>query len=109
MVVAAEVVAIVIGVRVVEATLETPHAGVAWVAFVVGLHFVALAALWHQPVFYALGASMAGSGAVGLGLAAIGAAPAAVATAGGIVPGALLLGFGLWGSRLDPVTAPHIP
>lgn len=93
----------------VDATLDTSHAGVAWVAFVVGPHFVALAALWHQPVFHALGASMAASGAAGLGLAATGAAPAAVATAGGIVPGALLLGFGLWGSRLDPDTAPHIP
>ncbi|HEX2176280.1 MAG TPA: hypothetical protein VHG70_10245 [Nocardioidaceae bacterium] len=43
LVVAAEAVALPAGVRVLSGPLDTPHAGVAWVSFVVGVHFFAIA------------------------------------------------------------------
>jgi hypothetical protein len=58
-VVAAEVIAIVVGVRLLAGPLDVPDAGVAWVALVVGLHFVALAVVWAQPIFSWVGGSLA--------------------------------------------------
>jgi hypothetical protein len=97
LVVGAEVIAIVVGVRLVTGPLDAPDAGVAWVALVVGLHFVALAVVWAQPSFHWLGGSIAGCGLLGLVLGFTGSPTAAVHTVGGILPGALLLGFALWG------------
>jgi hypothetical protein len=99
LVVGAEVIAIVVGVRLLSGPLDVPDAGVAWVALVVGLHFVALAVVWGQPSFHWLGGSIALCGAVGLALGFAGSPTAAVHTVGGVLPGALLLGFALWGAR----------
>jgi hypothetical protein len=100
LVVAAEVVAILVGVRLLAGPLETPDAGVAWVALVVGVHFVALAVVWAQPLFHWLGGSLTLCGVVGLIVAFAGAHQAAVASVGGILPGALLLAFSLWGANV---------
>jgi hypothetical protein len=103
LVVAAEVIAIVVGVRLLGGPLDTPDAGVAWVAFVVGVHFVALAIVWAQPLFHWLGGSLSACGAVGLILAFADAPQAAVATVGGVLPGALLLTFALWGTMIGGI------
>ncbi len=95
-VVAVEVIAIVVGVRLLAGPLKTPDAGVAWVALVVGLHFVALAVVWAQPIFGWLGGSLGVCGVAGLLLAFSDAPKAAVAGVGGVLPGGLLLGFALW-------------
>jgi hypothetical protein len=100
-VVAVEVVALIVGVRIVAGPLGHPEAGVAWVSLVVGLHFFALAVVWAARVFHVLGVLVTACGAVGLLLAALDAGTAPVAVVAGIVPGALLLGFGLWGTALD--------
>lgn len=99
-VVALEVVAIVVGVRVLGGPLDTPDAGVSWVSLVVGLHFVALAVVWTEPVFHWLGGSMAICGVLGLTLAFAGAPQSAVGGFGGVLPGALLLAFALWGASI---------
>lgn len=98
LVVAAEVVAIVVGLALLNGPLDLPHAAVAWIALVVGVHFFALAVCWKLAFFHWLGAAIALCGAVGLVLAATAAAVSLIDVAGGVVPGGLLLGFGLWGS-----------
>jgi hypothetical protein len=97
LVVAGEVIAIMAGVRLLSGPMDTPDAGVAWVATVVGLHFVALAVVWTRRFFHVLGAVIALCGVIGLALALAGSPTAAVATVGGILPGALLLAFAMWG------------
>jgi hypothetical protein len=97
LVVVAEVIAILVGVRLLAGPLDTPDGGVAWVALVVGLHFVALAVVCKERFFHLLGASIAGCGVVGLALALAGSPKAASSAVGGVLPGALLLAFALWG------------
>jgi hypothetical protein len=84
--------------------IDAPDAVIAWISFVLGVHFVALAVVWKTVIFARLGVVLAVCGALGLVLAAAGADEAAIDLVGGIVPGALLLGFALWGSRqAEPV------
>lgn len=94
LVVAAEVVVGAVGLAVINGRLDAPQAGVAWVALVVGLHFLGLAAVWRQPFLFWLGTAIAVCGAVGLILAAADASAAAIAAISGVVPGGLLLGAG---------------
>jgi hypothetical protein len=54
--------------------------------------------VWSQPLFFWLGAALSVCGVLGLVLAGAGAGPAPIDLVGGIVPGALLFGFALWGS-----------
>jgi hypothetical protein len=101
LVVAAEVLAFPVGVRVLSGPLDAPDGGVAWVALIVGLHFNVLAVVWAERLFHWLGASMALCGLVGLALALTGSPKAATGTVGGVLPGALLLAFALWGVRIS--------
>lgn len=98
LVVAAEVLAIAIGLALVNGPLATPQAAVAWISFVVGGHFFALAVIWKQSLFHWLGAALLLCGALGLVLAATGSGTSTIDLVGGVLPGAILLGFGLWGS-----------
>jgi hypothetical protein len=98
LVVAAEVLAIWIGLALLNGPLHTPHAAVAWVSSVVGAHFIALALVCRNPLFHWLGAALLGCGVVGLVLAGRGTDAGVIALVGGVLPGAILLGFGLWGS-----------
>jgi hypothetical protein len=105
LVVAAEVATIVVGVRLLAGPLNTPDAGAAWVAVVVGLHFNALAVVWAQRFFHLLGASIALCGAVAVALAFAGFPKAAISTMGGVLPGALLLAFALRGVLISSESA----
>jgi uncharacterized membrane protein len=91
-VVAAELVALVGGLMVISGVLHAHRATLPWIAFVVGVHFFGLAAVWRLASMRVLGAAMAVCGAVGLALAACGESAAVIATVAGVVPGALLLG-----------------
>ena len=107
LVVAAEFVALYLGVRVLSGPLDAPEAGVAWVSLVVGVHFFALAVVLGQPFFRWLGAVITTCGVAGLVLAATGAPEATIALISGVLPGAILLGFGWWGAhRTAPIAAP---
>jgi uncharacterized membrane protein len=102
LVVAGEVVALVGGLAVLNGPLDAPEAGVAWVSVIVGLHFFALAAVFAEPSFRGLGASISALGALGLLLVVAGASEGLVAAVSGVVPGAVLLGFAWWGVRRAP-------
>ncbi|MER6250164.1 hypothetical protein ABT224_02025 [Streptomyces sp. NPDC001584] len=99
LVVAAEVAAALAGILVINLVLHVPHATVAWISLVVGLHFFGLAVVWRMPALRLLAAAMAACGAAGLVLAACGASLAVIATVAGIAPGALLLGSVRWSLR----------
>lgn len=108
LVVALEVVAIVVGARLLSGPLDLPGAGVAWVSVVVGVHFFALAVIFRQSFFHWLGAAITGCGAVGILLALLDSGSQPVAVVAGVVPGALLLAFGWWGVRRESPVAPAL-
>ncbi|MDQ3654605.1 MAG: hypothetical protein M3457_05955 [Chloroflexota bacterium] len=91
-----EVIALFGGLRVITGPLDAPEASVAWVSVVVGVHFVALAAVWDNPFVHWLGVAITLCGAIGLVLAIAGAPRASIAVLSGVVPGAILLGTGWW-------------
>ena len=97
-VVAIEVVAIFGGLAIINGPLGAPQAAVAWISTVVGVHFVALALVWKLRFFIGLGVALTALGVLALILAAAGASDSSVDAIGAILPGFLLLGFGLWGS-----------
>lgn len=105
LVVAAEFVALFGGAQVLSGPLDAPEAGVAWVSLVVGTHFFALAVVFGQRFFHGLGGVITACGVVGVVLAAAGAGEQAIALVAGVLPGAVLLGFGWWGARrAEPAT-----
>jgi hypothetical protein len=108
LVVGAEVAALAAGLAVLNGSLDEPQAGVAWVSFVVGIHFFALAAVFGEPFFHLLGGAITACGVAGLALTAAGAGEAPIAAVSGVLPGALLLASGWWGARRagQPATAP---
>ncbi len=75
-----------------------PHAVVAWVSVVVGVHFLMLAAIWRLRLFRHPGAAIALCGVAELTAAGAGAPTAVIAVAGGVVPGVLLLAAGCQGA-----------
>ncbi|MEU6863559.1 hypothetical protein ABZ924_09835 [Streptomyces sp. NPDC046876] len=92
-VVAAEVVALLAGLVLINPVLHAPDATVGWIAFVVGVHFFGLAAAWQLPSLRTLGAAMAACGLVGMVLACFGTPAAVIAVVAGTAPGALLLAW----------------
>ncbi len=103
-VVAAEFVALFVGARVLSGPLHAPQAGVAWVSTVVGVHFFALAVVFGERFFHWLGGVITACGLVGLVLAATDAREPTIALVAGVLPGAVLLGFGWWGARRTATT-----
>lgn len=93
LVVAIEAVALFAGSRLLTG-LGVPELGVAWVSFVVGTHFFALGAIFRLARFHLLAALVTVCGVAGFALFAAGASPA-IAVVSGVVPGFLLLAFGL--------------
>ncbi|HET6562512.1 MAG TPA: hypothetical protein VFG72_11610 [Marmoricola sp.] len=96
-VVAAESIALMAGVVVLNRWFEELHAGVAWVSIVVGVHFFALAVVFKQRFFNVLGVAITCCGVVAMALAIGGSGAATVAAVGGVVPGGVLLASGWWG------------
>jgi hypothetical protein len=90
LIVALEAAGIVIGGAALRA-VGLGSATVAWVSVVVGLHFLALAAVWGLSLFRRLGTAIALCGAVAIVGAAAGADTGWVAGIGGVLPGGLLL------------------
>jgi len=86
----AEVGVIAAGLVVLNGPLHAPQAAVAWIALVVGVHFLAFAVIWKLLFFHGLGAALMICGVAGFVLAAIGAAVSAIDLVGGVLPGAIL-------------------
>lgn len=95
-IVAAEVVAILAGLAVLSGPLDAPHAAVAWISVVVGVHFVGFYGLWHRPVYLWLGVGVALCGVAGFAVRADGLPVALIAIVAGILPGVLLFVFCYW-------------
>ncbi|GAB2528710.1 hypothetical protein [Paramicrobacterium agarici] len=92
-VVAIEAIALFGGSRLLTAWGH-PELGVAWVAFVVGTHFFALAPIFRLARFHVLGAIVTALGISGFVLWLVGAT-FAIALVSGVASGFALLAFGL--------------
>lgn len=90
--VAIEIVAIVGGIFLLNRFTSIGWAGVAWVALVVGLHFIPFAINTKLPLFTMLSIALSILGVAGLILAFTGAAPVVVETVAGVLSGFTLLG-----------------
>jgi hypothetical protein len=90
LIVALEALGIVAGAAVLR-SVGLGSATVAWVSIVVGVHFIALAALWRVSLFLPLGAAIALCGVAAIAAATAGAGDGWVAGIGGVLPGGLLL------------------
>jgi len=102
MIVAAEAAALFGGLAVVNGVFHAPHAGVAWVSVVVGAHFFPMAHVFRLAFFHLLGGIIASCGLIGLVLAGLDPTGGAAAVVAGVIPGFVLLGFGMWGVRPRP-------
>jgi hypothetical protein len=99
LVVAAEVVAGIGGSVLLTVDFGLSNAGLPWISFVVGLHFLGLAKVWKTPSLALVGAAIAVLGAVGLAIAIAHGTETAVALVAGVGPGVLLLGGSAWAAR----------
>jgi hypothetical protein len=90
--VAVEAVALVAGGRLL-ADLDRAAYGVAWVAFIVGFHFLPFAWAFRTPSFLPLGLLLMTLGVVGAGLGVAGAGDRAIALSAGVGSGFALLGW----------------
>ncbi|WP_131096944.1 hypothetical protein [Streptomonospora litoralis] len=94
LVVAAEAVVLFGGFPVLRELGAPAEANLAWIALVVGVHFIALAAVWRAPSVAVPGAALALLSAAGFALAAAALAPL-VPLVSGVGSGAVLLGAGI--------------
>jgi hypothetical protein len=96
LVVAAEVVAGIGGALLFTTGFGLSNAGLPWISFVVGVHFLGLAKVWKAPSLALVGAAIAVLGAVGLAIAIAHGTQTAIALVAGVGPGVLLLGGSAW-------------
>lgn len=89
-IVAAEAVAFVAGLVVINGVLQRPEVGVAWVALVVGVHFFGLGWIWRIRVYHRLGAVMTALGLAGFLIDALGGSAGTVGLVAGVGSGAAL-------------------
>ncbi|MEW2360159.1 hypothetical protein [Spirillospora sp. NPDC029432] len=97
LVVVAEFALIFGGIAVLRALDAPQEVNVAWIALIVGLHFVALAPVWKRRAIAVPGVLLAVLGAAGMAMAA---APAVewIPFVSGVLSGAVLLGGSLYGA-----------
>lgn len=105
-IVAGEVAALFGGLFLIDRVFGLGHAGVAWVAIVVGAHFVPMALITGERFYMVLAALMVPLGVVGLVLAVVGAPQLAVDAVAGLGSGITLLGAAWWGILKMIGTAP---
>lgn len=90
-IVAAESVALFCGLYLINGVWGHPEAGVAWVATVVGVHFVVLARAWRMPDFHRLGAAQTALGLAGFAIHALDGPDTAISMVAGVGSGVALL------------------
>lgn len=101
--VAAMVVALLVGARIIGDVLDRPNAVLVWVVFVVGAHFLPFARAFHLPVFQWLAASLVVVSVIGA-VPALASNSATAAGWTGVVAGFVLLFFSAVGPRLSQRT-----
>lgn len=109
LIVAVEAVALFGGLAVINGVFDAPRAGVAWVSVVVGAHFFPLARVFRLAFFHLLGGIIAACGLIGLVLAGPDASGGSTAVVAGVIPGFVLLAFGMWGVRPQRPAPAHDP
>ncbi|HEY0450050.1 hypothetical protein [Actinophytocola sp.] len=85
-----EAVALVAGLFVINQVLHRPSVAVAWIAVVVGVHFVGLGKLWHLGQFFTLGLVMTALGLVGFVLGGLQVSAGAIGLVAGVGSGVAL-------------------
>lgn len=95
-VVAAEVIAGIGGSMLLTLGFGLTNAGLPWISFVVGVHFLGLAKIWRAPSLALVGTAIAVLGAAGLVLAVAGGTETAIALVAGVGPGVVLLSGSAW-------------
>ncbi|MEN3361200.1 MAG: hypothetical protein V7637_5182, partial [Mycobacteriales bacterium] len=75
------------GLAVINGVPHRTAVSVAWVALVVGVHFLGLARIWHMPLYHWLGATMTVLGLAGFLIYALGGPAATVALVAGVGSG----------------------
>jgi hypothetical protein len=78
------------GLFVLNAVFERPEFAVAWIAVVVGVHFVGLAKLWHMDLYLVLGGVMTALGVIGFVIGATGGSAGTVGVVSGVGSGVAL-------------------
>ena len=97
LIVALEVLALFGGLFLLNNVFGLPQAAVAWIAIVVGLHFVPMAMISGERFFAVLAALMTPAGVIGLVLAATGASAVTVDIVAGLFSGVVLTAAAWWG------------
>lgn len=90
-VVGAEVLLLIVGNLALRGAGAPAETAVAWIALIVGLHFLALTAVWKRRSIAVPGAALTALGAIGLGMAAT-SAVVWVPFVSGVLSGVALLG-----------------
>ncbi len=106
-IVAGEVLALFGGLSVINQGFEAPRYGVAWVAVVVGVHFVALARVWRLTRFLVLGAAMTVLGVAGAGLGLAGAGDGTIRLVSGVASGFALFAAAATAGRAPRSAGPR--
>ncbi len=102
LVVLAEAVALFGGLALINGVWRHSELAVAWIAFVVGVHFFGLAVVFRLRRFHALGAVLTVLGLAGFALGAAGASAATIALVSGVLSGAALFATVAVSLRLTP-------
>lgn len=97
LVVTAEFALIFGGIALLRAWDAPQECNVAWIALIVGLHFIALAPVWKEPAIAVPGVLLTGLGTTGLVMAAMSQVDW-VPFVSGALSGAVLLGGSLYGA-----------
>ena len=108
LVVIAEVVLLVVGLQVLRITGAPSEANVAWIALVVGLHFIAFAFVWREASIAVPGAIVLLLGVAGLALSAT-SANKWVPLLSGVCSGFVLLVGSLLGAVATRPAVRHSP
>lgn len=95
-IVLAEVVALFGGLFVINGVLGHGEAGVAWIAVVVGVHFLAMGRAFRLARFLTLGGVMTALGVAGFVLAFAGAGAAMIGLVSGVLSGVALFAVALY-------------
>ena len=101
----AEVLAILVGSRVLAGVFDLAEETLPWVATVVGVHFVLFARIFKESIFAVLGIPMTVCGVVGVAIAVSGVGRLPITIVGGIAPGVNMLaavGWSAWTGRRAP-------
>jgi hypothetical protein len=85
-----EGIALMGGLFVLNAVFGRPEFAVAWIAVVVGVHFVGLAKLWHMDLYLVLGGVMTALGVLGFVIGATGGSAGTVGVVSGVGSGVAL-------------------